>query len=158
MEAERRYSMKRLMKTVLILLSLSLFIVIFASCANVANEPADTTASNKLGDVLVGNNGSNYEESFDTPESYVIKVEDGKLNVTLTRADNVQVFSPMLTEQQELSLLLSGLLGKTPESSTDYAATEDPEKFEIIVGPSDHPETQSLMDECSYGEIGRAHV
>ena len=145
--------MKILMKVMLIVLAVSMCLCAFVSCAKEKTGPADAAVGDQTDAGLAGNTGSDVQSAaFDTPESYVIKKSGSSLNVVLTRPSSTQSNSPILTQQQELSKLLAGLLGVSPSTSTDVATTEDSQKFEIIIGPTDHPETQSLLEECSYGE------
>ena len=91
------------------------------------------------------------EDPFDTPETITIKKDGSTLNYTITRPRMVAADSNEMKTVQELSTYFSEKLGVTPTLDTDKSRKEDPEKLEIIVGVTDHPETTALLSEMSYG-------
>ena len=151
----------------LIALMLALITVIGALASCGGNKPADTTApavtegaSNPEGTdsssetTTEGNTEPTVqpEDLFDTPETFKIEKKDYALNVEISRSQKSLSGSIDITKAQYLGMLISDKLGASPTLTTDYLRVEDSEKFEIIVGPTDHPETEALLKTMSYGD------
>ena len=153
------------------LIALLLAIVMLVSTAVACNSdtPTDTTgsAANTIGpsdttssvDTTTSPDTSDEttdpvqtpEDPFDTPETITIKKDGSTLNYTITRPRMVAADSNEMKTVQELSTYFSEKLGVTPTLDTDKSRKEDSEKLEIIVGVTDHPETEALIPEMTYG-------
>ena len=91
------------------------------------------------------------DELFNTPETVTIIKKASRLNYTITRPMLAESNSAEMGMVQEISAFLSEKLGVAPQLDTDKQREEDPEKLEIIVGATDHPETAALLPELTYG-------
>ena len=93
------------------------------------------------------------EELFDTPETITIEKDGSSLNYEITRSMLAGSTSIEMTATQQLSAYFKERIGVTPKLSTDRAKEEDSEKLEIIIGSTDHPEAQALLNDVpSYGD------
>ena len=163
--------MKAQVRILTLMLALVMCLPMFAACggdsstnttAAANNEttaaPTDTTESAGSDTTLPGTESSETTSGETEPdigfnETYVIKKEnDSALNVTVVRPQNLNSNSPIINKQQYVSNLFKDYLGVAATLDTDWRKTEDPEAFEIIMGPTDHPEVQEIIDMCSYGE------
>ena len=126
--------------------------------ANVTDPVPDTSGTTTEGsDTTQAPDSTDGETTTDAPiefkDTYVIqKVDDTTLNVTVTRPQNLGSTSPIINKQQYVSNLLKDYLGATAMLDTDWRKTEDSESFEILMGPTDHPEVAQIVDRCGYGE------
>ena len=143
------------------MLVLSAVLSAAVSCGN--GTPGDTTAGttgstdNPLASTSDSSSGAkdpsvDPDELFDTPESYTISKTDYSLNVEISRSKNSKSGALDIEKAQYISMYLADKLGVSPTLTTDFARVEDSEKFEIIVGATDHPETDALIASMSYGD------
>ena len=151
----------------LIALTLALITVLGALASCGGNKPSDTTTPVTEGANVPESSGSNTsdettkensestvkpEDLFDTPETFTIKKSDYALNVEISRPQKSLSGAIDINTAQHLRMVISDKVGAAPTLTTDYLRVEDSEKFEIIVGPTDHPETTELMKTMSYGD------
>ena len=155
--------MKRKYRTSALILALLMCLGMFVSCnkdtpadtTNSANVPESAPSTDTTAESTQNSNtseGNTTDPTVPSKDSYVIKTEGASLNVAITRSQYLRSMSPITAQQQYLSNFLKDLLGTMPTLETDWRRAEDPESFEIIVGPTDHPETQSIMGSFTYGE------
>ena len=147
-------------KLLAFLLVFATVLVPMASCGN--DTPADTMsqtiglgeASDSAPSSSTGNTEPSTvpEDLFDTPESYTISKQDYSLNVEISRSQKSKSGALDIEKAQYLSMYISDKLGASPALTTDFMKVEDSEKFEIIVGATDHPETDALLTSMSYGD------
>ncbi len=140
-------------------LALLMCVGIFASCAEYPTDttaPVDSTSTPFESEPTTETSGvaDSTEEPIKPPanDSYVIKAENGVLNVTITRSEGLKSSSPIIKKQQYVASLLQDFLGASATLDTDWKRKEDSESFEIIVGPTDHEEVAAVYGTLSYGD------
>ena len=152
--------MKNGMKIFSFVLAALLLLSSFVACGNNSN-PADTTAPQQTTSVENTTTEPQYETTepapdpgdiFETPEQLVIKSEGYSVNFKITRSQSHDSGTLEIKKAQYVRMLISDKIGKAPDFDTDWAKEEDSSKFEIIIGATDHPETEALLATMSYGD------
>ncbi len=142
--------MKKNIKLIALLSVVIMLTTVTVSCKSEPQfSPSDTTGSVVI-DTSIPPSG---EELVETPETITIKEKDYALNYEITRPQSSQADSVDVKTAQNICMILADQIGRFPTIGTDWAKEEDPEKLEIIVGATDHPETEELLDAMkTYGD------
>ena len=126
--------------------------------ADTTTEPLDTTDTEAV-DTTTAPDTDETEttappvvDEIVTPETITIEKNRNSLNYVITRPRAAASDSSELLVAQQLLLYFSEKIGARATVVTDWAKNEDPERLEIIVGATDHPETSELLYDMSYGD------
>ncbi|MBQ7321169.1 MAG: hypothetical protein IJW99_03650 [Clostridia bacterium] len=134
-----------------LLLSLLMLCSLVTGCSTPEqpNETAATTAS----DSTVSDTATTAPEAPAPAE--IRLVADGKAQYTIIRDEDLPAGAPEITQCLTIVNQVKKLTDATMNLGTDWwrkGAELDPEKYEILVGYTDHPETQQVIETLGYGD------
>ena len=133
-----------------LMLALVMLCSFVASCGT-TDVPGDTTTIATT-DTSANDTTTAPEEA---PSVELNLVVDGKAQYTIIRDEDLSASAHEITQCLTIVNQVKKLTGATLNLGTDWwkkGAELDPEKHEILVGYTDHPETQQVIDTIGYGE------
>ena len=136
------------MKKSLLLLMLSLILCLLCACGT--ESPASTTTAADTQQI---------EATTTTTEApapaNVDIVVDGKCMYDLIRDEDADTAALVVSQARSVLKQIKSLTGATAKLNTDWVKrgeTLDSQKYEILFGVTDHPETREVMNSIGYGD------
>lgn len=129
----------------LLLSALCLLLMLLCACG-AETPPVETTTDTTVTETTA---------PAASEEPTLTLVQDGKCLYDVIRDDDLDTASLVVTQARNVLKYIQKLTGASGTLSTDWSKRGyelDPEKYEILVGYTDHPETQQVVSELSYGE------
>ena len=134
-----------------LMLSLVMLCSLLAGCGT--TEPANDITTTAASDSTVSDTATTAPEAPAPAE--IRLVADGQAQYTVIRDEDLSTGAPEITQCLTIVNQVKKLTGATVNLGTDWwrkGAELDPEKYEILVGYTDHPETQQVIETLGYGD------
>ncbi len=134
-----------------LMLALVMLCSLMAGCG--ATEPGGDTTTPATSDTNVADATTAALE--DTAPAELNLVVDGKAQYAVIRDEDLSSSALEITQCLTIVNQIKKLTGATVSMGTDWwkkGAELNPEKYEILVGYTDHPETQQVINTLGYGD------
>ena len=133
-------------KYLLIVLALIMAVVMLGSCG--AQAPAEDTTTAATETTTAATTESVEVATLDI-------VVDGKAKYDVVRDEDAESSALVVSQARKIITLVKNKTGASIKLTTDWVKKGqqlDSEKYEILVGVTDHPETREVMSSLTYGE------